>query len=59
MVVGVEVCGVELPILQNDQNKVFAVELAKILTALIVIQALHIVVKPNLASTKCTTTLRL
>ena len=50
MVVYVEIGRVELSAFQDDQNQVFAVELAQIFSPLIVIQAVDIMVEPYFAS---------
>ena len=50
MVVHIEVGGVELSVVQNDQNLVVAHELAQIVAALVIVQSVHIVVEPHLSS---------
>ena len=52
VVVEVEVGGVKLAALQDDEHVIVGVELAKVLSAAVVVEALHIVVEPHFAAAK-------
>ena len=50
VIVDVEVGGVELAVVEDDEYQVVGVELAQILSVLVVVEALHVVVEPHLAA---------
>ena len=52
VIVEVEIGGIELPVLQDNEYEVVRVELTQVLSTSIVIKALYIMVKPNSSTAK-------
>ena len=59
VIVEVEIGGVELPVLQDNEYEVVRVELTQVLSTSIVIKALYIMVKPNSSTAEGRSTMRL
>ena len=57
MVVGIEVGQVKIAVVEDDENVVIFVEFAEQLSVLIIVETLHVGVKPHFSSTQCAVTM--
>ena len=50
MVVEVKVGGVEIPVFEHNEHEVVRMKFSEILAALVIVEALHVGIKPHLAA---------
>ena len=50
MIVQIEVCGIEITVILNNQDAFIALEFAQVLSASVVVKAKHIMVEPYFSS---------